>query len=1598
MMFRALIGFFLILCATVPVKAATRPAVDGKGSPPSSLGKPALPTSALPDPSAVEVSVIHLLHLSREALGAGRLDEALKWSQAAAAKDPAYHEAWKQLGRVRMLMGNYPEALKAFQLSRELKAEDLEVEEWTLRSLLASDRLPELVQRLEKVPPPLWKSLDPSFRFQLLLQAMETPDRHLKDKVLVVLDRPDSSSAFKTVLEALRLISRNRWEEGKKTLERGTFPMEERPFAALGWFFLGQGYQKISETEEAVWAYQKAIAFNPEFIPPYREMGWLLKRSGKKAEAIEIWNKGFQKDPRQTTWLLWMAETRLENKQPNEALDLLNRYLKSHPYNINARLLKLTALALSGRKQEEAAYEKQIRQEPEGEKLILLSRGLTLQKQGKYEAAARLLEDYVRRHPRDLLARKFFIDALSLWAASQPGRPALEPLEKLARLDPHRPGIQRDLGWSLFAHNRFSEAVQAWERALKDPAVDRKRLILQVVAGLAEEGQTQRAKELFRKWEPGGSFTPLGLEVLKVNRVIAARVFFQEAWDSGEDRVPLGLYLAYSEARTGYCSRVPEHLHPVVTAGLTQVPREDLPRFLFALSQCSYESALLPLLIGLDEMTASFPEVQTEVTAVLSKAAAEQRRYNNLPEAWLLYQKVIQRDPDRVREWLAAAETAEDMGKGSEVAPLLEEVAHRSKSAAVKEGIKGWQARIQNDLPKAVFHFYQSLAVESDQPELRFLLFKDLLVLKRFDEARAQSEWFKQRVASGEIILKSYLAQTLSLLGKPQEALGYWQELYLGNPERTVYAVETARALLAVGRAEEALSLMKTASSKTPDNRVFETLAEIYSVLGRAEEVLKTAEGGLAIKPTTELWRYQAEAAEALKRPSQALMAAQKWAAADPGNPSPHQIWAKALLDLGETEEARTFLKSLLKRNPQFLPSLVHLREIASTEKRSGEAVEYSRETVRQRPWDPHAKLQHAVSLAEDERFIAAYGLLHPMAPKAIHRAIPVLMYRGVTTFPYPGRNTVSQVKAHLELLAAHGYTFITPSDLPEAFKKEQRQVMVVILETDTEPLKQLDAVLEKINGKAVWAGDYRALQTQVPFQGSPELLSRLRSSGRWVTAWTGPTGNDLRAVVAEKGVRGNVLTHRLLSDKRRETPEEMEGRLEKAFSEAAASLKKYGPPIFIYPGGDYGQVSLDNDFETVEILRRVLSRHFGYALFADPNGYILEGSDPLRLMGRQIPPSWDEAALTAYLTRQNPLVKARLQLAKVYFWQGQHLEAGRWFKEAEAAGADPWDTQFHWGNNAYQYGDLPTALSKLRKAQELNPDAPRSRDSLDRALWQKKFYLNPQGDYWLDSDRRSYGEGGFDLAGHLSDRFKAELFGRRIRWEREGLGEEKGTRLGVGAKWFFVPDHWLEGRLWNLNVDRRKNLWGGWINLRWSNPWWENFVNAQAARETIDTVEAVRADIRADRFALYTYTRLIHIFDLFADLSYTRRTDDNDTLLLNGRLVWRMKEWPYIGLGYAGRWGDSDRKAEEYYAPKRLQQHQLYFNSRGEYQLLHYRFSIQGGYAKEEDTDWRFVWSTQLDLTLRLSRRMDLSGRYRHQESPIYHYDEYGLEFLFRF
>lgn len=1548
-----------------------------------------------PITSKQNVSVVYLVHKSREQVAANNFNAALKYARAAVAVDPAYYEAWKQLGRVLMLRGDYADALNSFQIVLDLKADDPEVQGWILRSLLAEDRIKELIKSLETLQDVTISQLDNKIITELLERLFDKSDFIQAEKIAALWEKKAPQAGARLAAKGLQQLIKNNHEEAEKILsETDTTVRDTRAIIALAWMRLGIRLLERNEPSKAVTVLQKSLELQPDWIPALRELGWAYRRAGQPAQAADTWNHGFQKNSHLITWLLWIAEARIETGQLQDALTAIEHLLKSEPKNNRGLALKLMLLVLQNKNDDVKKYEQQLKKLPEGDYIVALGRTFADRHAGRFNDAATRLEGLLQSHPDDTDIKEMLADTYAGWASTTSVKEALYPLQKLVSLKPTA-GAWRDLGWSLWSNGQHEEAINAWDQAIRNKITDRERLIHQVVARLVEEGYGKKTIEFYKKWNPDSSYLPLGISLMEGRHYVASREILLAAWDAKENLPVTGLYLGYVEANLYICPSLPDHFHPFIERGITGVNEKEIDILIEATFKCSSDVSILQLINKIETMLNAFPEYAHDVTEILEKSADAHYFERDLEKAFNLYHRILKRDPNRANTWLRLMTIAKEIGRDEEAKDILKDVLLRSSSPSVREGIQGKLSAESGNAADAIDHYQRSIINDPNQPELRFELFNLLISLERYDEGRKETKWFSERVSAGDSSVMSYFAEMLSSLQELEAALKIWQDLHLSYPEIPHYAIETARAMFYLCRAEEAISILEQFVAIKPSPRAYELLAEIEAARGNAERAFYWTEEAKSLQPTAGLLRIRSEVAESLGKPIIAQEAAEALLQSDLGNVPVARIAGKAILSQGLTERAKNYYVDLLNHNPLFLPSLIHLIGIAYDQKQPDQALTYTKQIVDQRPWDMHAHLRNAISLAVKEKFKPSLKFLREQVKNDPMLGAPLLIYSDVTQCPYAGRNTTRQIIAHINHLNDQGYQFIAPFELSKP--AEQPRVIIVIANPEPAALPALDSVLQKNGDRAILAVHNGALITHVPGNPKPEILKEMQESGRWIIALSGPARFQ-RITVNETGTLGNPLTHKWCSKTKWEDDNAFSERLNKSLYDASVSLSSPQSRIFLYPGGDYGHLSLDTDPQTLKILYSTIQRYFDFAIAADDSGHVPSQFDPFRLPGRFVPPHWDVQELTDHLHHNNPYVQARLELAKVLYWQKQHERANKWFRIAKSLGADPKEVNLHWGNNAYQEGDLPVALEKLRKAHELDSASIRILNSLERAENRKRLLLKLNYRGWDDSDDESYRRSGGSLEAYIHDRLQLELFTDRNKWARKGFGSEKGTRIGGGLLWHFAEGYRVDARIWHMSLDRIDDHWGGIIRVHVPNAPFGGYVELEAAREEIDFVEAVRKEILANRYELNTYSRIGDEWDLYADFYYMNRTDKNDTLFLDGRLVYRLHEWPFLGLGYAFRFADSDRKPPEYWAPKGLQQHQLYAATLGEYKGFHYSWSLRAGYAQEDETNWRFVWGTRLILDYMFFSRLTLTGEINYLETPTYDRTAWLLGIKFRF
>lgn len=1503
------------------------------------------------------VSVVGLVNRSRSEVGATNLIRALELCHQAVRQDPAYGEAWKQQGRILMLLQRAPEAADSFRPAALLRPDDPELSLWRKHLLVDLGRYRELADQMRRQSDAELAAVDHHLMSRMLAALLEASDTNAVAELATRRARASTNAQERAASDALVDLMHQKTESAARTLDGlDRSKTSTNHVVALAFEQLGVTLMKERDSVRAQAAFTAALAHHPDRLSTLRELGWCQREARQPELAISTWQRGIAMSPSAIGWSAWVADTQLQLGQAERAQQSADYLLATQPDHELARRLKLAALLMQ-QDSGAAAYEQEVTSQLNGRRTAVLGHALADRYAGRYAEAAERLEQYLREAPADDEVKRALMDTYGQWAARTP-RPANQvPLERMLALDPEHPGALRDLGWFYWSRGDRLRGLDLLDRAIGHGVNNRDEVIAQVYTALAESGDPAEASERLKKWAPGTSGQELGKRLFQQGNLQAAEPVLESAWMAWANAQPprdIGLLLAFTRALKGNCDDLTDYFDPRGANQLTLLEPDQLDILFETLTLCADHPEAFPIMQQVEKELGGRPDFVPEVTAALEASADRQRQQQNYGQALRLYRRVLARDGNRAC-YLRAAECADALGRREVAVSLMEGVAKQSRMEAVRLGAAGKLAEYRNDLPRAARNYQQSLAAAPDQAEVRLALFGVLLRQGRLAEAREQAAWFVQQHEAGARHLRTTLAEMQAALGDDETALRFWQELAAAHPGSAYYAIEQARALFKLGRPDEAEVLLQKQIERGDEVRAWQLLAEIHSAQGRYTEVLTDTEQGLNIEVTRELLRLQAEAAELLQRPVTAQQAAGALLQDDPGNASMARLYTRALMDLGQLEEARRFAESLVARNPANLPALIALNRIATREQRMEEATRWAETVVQQRGWDVEAVRRYSEALAGQRKHGQAMKVLRPHLEQQPEPALVALVYHDVIAGPYPGRNTGDQIADHIARLAADGYRFLTPDQLIAGRRPSEKSILLFIEGADARSLARVDQALAAHQGRATYAGfTTRDIRTR-PGQPPHEALKAMQESGRWFLASCGPI-DEARIVVDARGTSGNPLTQRRWEPGtgRRETDEALRRRLEETLTDMGEPLPA-SARVLLYPRGDDGQLALDTDPATLEILQRALSSRFQLAFTADESGFITPGLKPHHMPVKPVPPGWTADQLSDHLTQANPLIRLHAYAEKLRHGSGSPAGNRPWFTVAAAGSVRPSD------------------LSALG----VGGTTPPAGDS--------SVLFFGSGDH--DNEQRDSFQAGAWAQHPLSGAVVAEGLLDYNQWRREGWSTAEAVRSGAGARWYVTPETWADGRLTRMDYldDHLNDFVGGFVRIRVPQPRWGGDLRLEATREEVGTVEAIERAIEQWNYVLRAAARFGERTDGQLNASYTDRDDVNDTRAVEGRLLWRARQAPELGLGLYGHIADSWKNPPEYYAPMEVHQYQAmgqWNTTRGK---LNVQATVQAGYARAQYRDWRFAWATRVLTEFAIWRQLYVVADLSYQDTVGY-------------
>ena len=120
---------------------------------------------------------------------------------------------------------------------------------------------------------------------------------------------------------------------------------KEFPQHQFAWKVLGAVLGQTGRKPEAVDANQTAVALSPQDAEAHSNLGVTLKELGRLDEAIDSFKTAYQINPNLDIETAFV-EAYLRNEDPDNALPLLEKFLKKYPQDARANAYKTIALQI----------------------------------------------------------------------------------------------------------------------------------------------------------------------------------------------------------------------------------------------------------------------------------------------------------------------------------------------------------------------------------------------------------------------------------------------------------------------------------------------------------------------------------------------------------------------------------------------------------------------------------------------------------------------------------------------------------------------------------------------------------------------------------------------------------------------------------------------------------------------------------------------------------------------------------------------------------------------------------------------------------------------------------------------------------------------------------------------------------------------------------------------------------------------------------------------------------------------------------------------------------------------------------------------------
>lgn len=1630
-------SLLLVMCcgfAAGVVRAQELPAADGRGrSEQGGRAESASDAGKTSGAAPEKLSAAYYYNRANYAISREMYDEALAEIDSGMDLDPGFLPFITQKALVLSRLSRHEDAARFYSLALEARPDDARLAALAAENIQSSraNDPAALSTDLARFFTDLSVQVTPAL-LKLLAERQEQNDAVFLPALRAAGAVGKLTDEEQAVLKAC--LANNGTVAAALLRRQNDWPQGSEPLRAVFEAMTARALQLAGKTDDADVFYQQAAArgFSQETLNAIKAQAYLSRNEQKKAATV--YEQGWRMASSPQVWAVRAADAYAASGSIKEASEILEKAAKIAPHDLYLQGQLYYRLAQAGKSAELKALEQKL--EAGGNDIAVNFGKFLLARQNKKREEMQKAREAVEEHVDDVSA-VHPQDDIRLIVASLGFSGSRPPQEQQANL-------MRSNGWELWDSGKIDDAYISWRDSIALDPQHGQKAGPSMCAVLLQQGRTADAMELFRMQYPEMPVFSLALYLIKDKQWSAAYPLLRSmAAPSGANAPWYALALAAGALEGGDARAVETSarallaLNPPQESYTVSIPAAESGVGQLQLSSSQYLSMLSEYLGKLldQQNVALIPELLAsrqlqgipapQAAKMLSEAGFSLAISDSAQAAVPLWQRALTLSPNLPEAHLGMALAA--AMQGNMTAAEMHLTAAPVQGAPRHEFILGRIRMLEGQTVAAMRHFDSFLRAEPGNLAARYAVFNIFMSVADYTRARALYGEFKNAAGT---TARLYEGQCALALGDAGRAEAIFRSLMAKGATTRPVAPLLVAALRAQNRWAEAASILQQSGQPDPEKltalrrQAEDALAEArypaargYAQTYLADDPDSAYVQSLYNSSLRDEYRMQADRLERLKLEQTRIARGALDPARGSGRLDPQERARLGELSPGGQpvtapdssllDEAQTHAEALLARNNIQRDALESVLDISLQRHNYDEAAKISRHMAQEYPYDMHYQLQSAVHSGAVSRFDRALPVVQSLSARGPNGAGMALCFANIASQSDGNSYTPQDVAGYLDQLGANYRPvslteFLAPAPTDAVTAAPGKiPLLLVIGQTRPEELQAIDAALAQRGGRAVLLV---SRQSFIP--GTPDdlpntaLLRRLVGTGRWELALTDTSGRTVEDVT---GRRGGFWARRAMVNGRPETVEEMKNRWAAAMAEVRQLAQSQGFAVtaWMYPGGDYGQISLNGDAEIRQAYTEAAREVFAVAFVPTANGYHTNSLDPMFVPVRNVYAQLDAKAI-ASMPQNHPTRLAVQTEGLLASWHGQLPRAEMLFARAASLGVSPADNAYYRASNALFDDDAPYANELAREAKRLDPDNPRTDILVDRAqrMLRPRASFSPHG--WTDNAGRSFAEYELKASTFIQENLSVQASVSDLWWKSDQESQH-GHAVGIGLRYFPFKQHWLELSARDVQPDSGSSFmearaaWRGVYSadlLRINGPY-----TIAYSRQSLETAESISKRVYEDRLDLSTEARVLDRGVLLAEIFGEQRTDGNRTLGATVSPRYILWDKPQLQLGYLFSTADSDRNPADYYAPQEYVNHMAVASfDLALFDQMHVRGFAGYGTAISKNKNWEQVLRYSLDLNWVPADNWSIALGYKRMELPDYNMDEYSLNLQYVF